>query len=98
MERFDDQFLLLAYIIKDLFFEDKKAAIDAQVPIVNRMNVTYQAAIPLGNGYCVITQIRADAQEAGDLVLLMKVTDLFVEPQVAEAVAIVRKKFLFTFK
>ena len=98
MKRFDDQFLLLTYVIEDLLFEDKKAAINAQITVVNRMNVVHQAAIPLNNGYGVVTQIRTDAQEAGDLVLLMKVVDLFVKPQVAETVAIVREKFVFAFK
>src|SRR5262249_22570078 len=77
---------------------DKKAAIDAQVPIVNRMNVVHQTAIPLGDGYSVITQIRADAQEAGDLVLLMKVVDLLVEWQIGDAIAIVGEELIFAFK
>src|SRR5690242_16267203 len=98
MERFDDQLFPLMYVIEDLLFEDEKAGIDTKITVVNRMNVAYQAAIPLGNGYRVITQIRTDAQEAGNLVLLMKVVDLLVKPQVAEAVAIVREKFLFAFK
>ena len=98
MEGFDDQFLLLTYVIDDLLFEDEKAGINAKITVVNRMNVVHQAAIPLGNGYRMITQIRTDAQEAGNLVLLMKVVDLLLEPQVAEAVAIVREKFLFAFK
>ena len=73
-------------------------AVDTQVAIGNRMNVANQATVPLGNGYRVVTEMGADAQEASNLVLLMKVVDLLVKPQVTEAVAIVRKKFLFAFK
>src|SRR6516164_2093157 len=97
MERFDYQFLLLAYVIEDLLFKNEKAGIDAKITVVNRMNVVHQAAIALGNGYRVITQIRTDARETGNLVLLTKVVDLLVKSQVAEAVAIVCEKFLFAF-
>ena len=40
----------------------------------------------------------ADAQEAGNLVLLMKVVNLLAQRKVGEAVTIVSEKFLFTFK
>ena len=45
MEGFDDQFFFFPHVVEDLFLEDEVSAVDAQIVVVNGMNVRNQAAI-----------------------------------------------------
>jgi len=98
MEGLDHQFLFVPHVLKDLLLEDKKSAVDAHAAVVNGVDPGNQAAIARFQRHQVIAEIRADAQKAGYLVLLVKVLQLLRKRKVGKAVAVVGQKFLFALQ
>ena len=88
-----DQFLTIAHVVKDLLFEYEEAAIDERRSIPDGVNTCHQATARLCRNY-VITQVWHDAQEAGDLVLLVKMLQLLRKGKIAEAVTVVGQELV----
>src|ERR1017187_5346501 len=77
MEWLDDQLFFIAHVLENLFLEDKKPAIDAYAAVVDGMDPRNQAAVALFQRNQMVAEIRPDTEKAGNLVLLMKVFELF---------------------
>ena len=54
--------------------------------------------LPLFDRNRVIAQVRLHAQEAGDLVLLVKMIELQIERKIAETVAVIGEEFFFALQ
>lgn len=93
LKRFGDEFFAVVHVIEDGVAKQKEAAIDPDVRAVRRSELANAAAvIDIGK---VIGQRRTYGDKAADFSAALEARDHVVEIDVAETVAVVRKKDFF---
>src|SRR5215472_4328666 len=69
-----DEFFAFLQVLENIFFENEVAAINAHGALGNIFDIGNQVAAVEGNE--VVTEIGADAEEAGNFLVLAEVLDL----------------------
>ncbi len=98
LKRTVDEFFPLADVIENLGFEDEKATVNANAAIVDGADSGHEIAVTLLNGDHVIAERRPNGEETCDLVVFVKMVELFRKIEVRKAIAVIREEFFLTIK
>src|ERR1700694_77351 len=90
LKRLLDKLLAALEIVEDLPLEGEEAAVDPQVGVTDMTDVPHHAS-PV-HRHRVKGLVRADADEARDLVLAVRGVDITVEGQFRQSIAVVREE------
>src|ERR1700757_2182513 len=93
LERLNDKLLTFLHIVENLWPKQKETAVDPQIGAVPGPDRAHPALLfYIGH---VVGKLRTYRQETGKLAALLKPVQHVVEVDIAQAVAVVGKEYLF---